>query len=683
VVAHRPIGESAARAWAHARQWEWGSWALCLGTGAMAGLGRPGIGVFPLYWLGLVMLGVHALRARSWGSTVAGSILWGVGLFAVSSTGTLTWGVRVALTIIAVQAIFYSIPFAVMTRWLGRRLPAGGLIVVFTAGWSLLMARPDLLGSGFHGTSETLAVAAPWALAGARLFGANAVTAVTTALCALWAQAWTHRWKHAALPTLLAVVWLGGTGVVAWLTAEPPTRTIRVGVPQMNVEEDYYLLRLLEPERAIEFETRLDQQLTDLADAELIVMPESLDGGFGLSMPPVQLRWARYAREHRQAILYTSYMVEPGGRKSNAIGAFSANGELTGIHKKVAPAPFGERGLVAGTRLRTLAALPDAPIGAFICQESYGPAIARRLSRQGAQLFAASSSDVTFGSTVTPFEHLAATQLRAIENGRSIVWASNAGPSGVMDRWGSFRHQGPFRRAAAIRLPDVALHNDLTLYTTVPWLWPLLSFMVLAAAAYGYRFEPRQSEMGADQHGWRTSAWLGSISVLATAAVWFTSPVIVGLLHGQDQPWANLRELRGIVESSRPEANLGRFAATKTQSSVGAMSYWLSYYGMAAEVRDFHRTPPPDASLEEVASFVERELHVPVARGSLELETLPSVPALVQMRDGSLAVLFREFEDAPATLFSPTIGASFAFMPTDLSHLVGPSYIVPRPLSVD
>src|SRR5690606_22404625 len=114
---------------------------------------------------------------------------------------------------------------------------------------------------------------------------------------------------------------------------------------QVNAGAEYHGARLAIPMMQQLFDRQLEGLLAQLTDVELVVMPETFDGRYTLMLPALRDAWSARAQKQHQAYLLASYSSDGNGRKSNAAGLIDASGTLTGIHRKVVLAPYGERGL--------------------------------------------------------------------------------------------------------------------------------------------------------------------------------------------------------------------------------------------------------------------------------------------------------------------------------------------------
>ncbi len=119
------------------------------------------------------------------------------------------------------------------------------------------------------------------------------------------------------------------------------------------------------------------------------------------------------------------------GRAYNAIFHWHA-GALLEVFRKRALVPINERQYGRGEALPPLD-VRGIPVGLGVCLDSLVPSFAREAVRAGAQLLVYVTEDSFAGQTVTPGLHLHGTAFRAIETGRTVVFANQSGPSAVID----------------------------------------------------------------------------------------------------------------------------------------------------------------------------------------------------------------------------------------------------------
>lgn len=71
--------------------------------------------------------------------------------------------------------------------------------------------------------------------------------------------------------------------------------------------------------------------------------------------------------------------------------------------------------------------------GTFVCYEAVVSDLVRQFARDGSQLFVNVTNDAWFGESAAPFQHLAMTRMRAIENHRYLLRAANNGISAIIN----------------------------------------------------------------------------------------------------------------------------------------------------------------------------------------------------------------------------------------------------------
>jgi apolipoprotein N-acyltransferase len=137
------------------------------------------------------------------------------------------------------------------------------------------------------------------------------------------------------------------------------------------------------------------------------------------------------------------------GGVANAAFAWRA-GRLERVYSKRRLAPIGETNLVPG-HAPGLAVIGGVRVAPLICFEAAFPELARRAAREGAQLLAVLTNDAFGRYLGTPLQHLRMARFRAVETARPLAFASNAGPSAVIDG------AGRVLARTAIGRPDAAV----------------------------------------------------------------------------------------------------------------------------------------------------------------------------------------------------------------------------------
>ena len=234
---------------------------------------------------------------------------------------------------------------------------------------------------------------------------------------------------------------------------------------------------------------------------DLIVWPES-PAPFFTSDPLFRDPVSQMARTTRSwmvtgAVGTTSAMQRSvsASQDFNSAALISPSGDWTARYDKVHLVPFGEYlpfpklfsfagGLTkevgefsAGTSRAPLKA-GDSRLGVFICYESVFPGEVRQFAEQGAQVFVNLSNDGWYGDSGAYAQHLNQTRMRAIENDRWILSATNTGVTASIDPYGRIVARLPRKQRGALVAP-YALTSVTTFYTRhgdwFAWLCAIIS----------------------------------------------------------------------------------------------------------------------------------------------------------------------------------------------------------------
>jgi apolipoprotein N-acyltransferase len=165
----------------------------------------------------------------------------------------------------------------------------------------------------------------------------------------------------------------------------------------------------------------------------------------------------------------------------NSAALVSPSGDWTARYDKIHLVPFGEflpfpslfsfaGGLTRevgefgrGASRRPLDAGGEQ-LGVFICYESIFPDEVRQFAGQGAQVFVNISNDGWYGDSGAYAQHLNQTRMRAIENDRWLLSATDTGVTASIDPWGRVAVQIPRKERATLIVP-YALTSVTTFYT--------------------------------------------------------------------------------------------------------------------------------------------------------------------------------------------------------------------------
>lgn len=200
---------------------------------------------------------------------------------------------------------------------------------------------------------------------------------------------------------------------------------------------------------------------------------------------------------------------ENGRRRSqifNSAELISPQGEWTARYDKVHLVPFGEYlpfpqvfGFAGGLTKEVgefQHGISRAPLdagterlGTFICYESIFPDDIRRFARDGAQVLVNISNDGWYGDSGAWKQHLQQTRMRAIENNRWLLSATNTGLTAAIDPLGRVVASLPRQQREALVAP-YSLISGTTFYTRHgDWFACLCAIISLGALAARFVFK--------------------------------------------------------------------------------------------------------------------------------------------------------------------------------------------------
>lgn len=158
-------------------------------------------------------------------------------------------------------------------------------------------------------------------------------------------------------------------------------------------------------------------------------------------------------------------------------------GRASGNYFKQRLVPFGEyvpleewlRGLIAffdlpnsvihkGPKNQEILEFDDFKVAPSICYEIVYPDLVAELSRD-AGLLITISNDAWFGNSIGPIQHFQMAQMRALENRRYVIRATNTGISGIINSEGKVTLLGQRFNRESIESLDVAIGNQKSLFS--------------------------------------------------------------------------------------------------------------------------------------------------------------------------------------------------------------------------
>jgi apolipoprotein N-acyltransferase len=318
--------------------------------------------------------------------------------------------------------------------------------------------------------------------------------------------------RHTKKVLLLASAGMASVLIVAALAQATryesrETGRLRVAMLQGNDEE----LSLAEQneQRLTDDHLALAQRLRGRYD--LIVFPEgALDTDPQLD-PDLRRALTTIAGEHDSSVLVNARTPAGNGNSFNSNLMYDADGRYRGTYSKQHLVPFGEY-VPWRDELSFIGELRQIPydfepgnetvifragahrIGSVICFESaFGPLV-RDFVRDGAELIVVSTNNRSYRRSGNSEQHLANSQMRAAETGRTVLQASLSGITAAIEPDGTVRDStGLFEKA--IVSTRVAATTGETLFVRFgDWVvWLSLLTLVGAAVVAVLRVRSRES----------------------------------------------------------------------------------------------------------------------------------------------------------------------------------------------
>jgi apolipoprotein N-acyltransferase len=478
---------------------------LSASSGLLLALSFPRPNLFWLAWVALIPLLLVVKERPFAGGFTCGVVFFGVVLYWLNVVMTTYGGLAPVFSVIAylLLIVYLSLFFGAAT-WVSQRLleiyrlP---LLVSLPVAWVALEYLRGWLFSGF-----------PWALLGysqqdfslaiqsADITGVYGISLLLVAVnCALaWLIAAPRRrlaWAGAGLVVLMLISHMGYGYWRSSTISDERDQGLRLALIQGNIEQGVKWL----PEQmaqTIEIYRQLSLQAAGQESGQsldLLVWPEAATPFFLQEATLLAQSVRQLPQEAGSALLVGSpaYVRGAQGEISyyNSAYLLSGQGQELGRSDKQHLVPFGEYvpffglfgfvdKLVAGTgdfssgESRPLE-LKGHKIGVLICYEAIFPRLARSYTRLGSELLVNLTNDAWFGRSSAPYQHLAMTRFRAIENRIWVARAANTGISALISPSGKVVAATPLFERLSLG-GTVGLGAETTFYTRYGDLFALV-----------------------------------------------------------------------------------------------------------------------------------------------------------------------------------------------------------------
>jgi apolipoprotein N-acyltransferase len=276
-----------------------------------------------------------------------------------------------------------------------------------------------------------------------------------------------------------------------------PSAQFLLGIPELSGTQSVYLI----PQHpAVE---GVYPRAPTPAQTDLIVWPES-PAPFEDVDPQFRAAISSLARSAHAPIIVgnTGFELSPT-RKSgylpyNRASFINADGSFVGHYDKMHLVPFGEYvpykelfffaknllnevGTFEPGQQRSVFNTGGHSYGTFICYESiFGDEI-RQYAQRGADVLINISNDGWYGDTSAPWQHLNMVRMRAIENHRWVLRATNTGVTAAINPFGRVTVSAPRHTRTSLRA-HFSYEHDLTFYSAHGDLFAYACALITAIA---------------------------------------------------------------------------------------------------------------------------------------------------------------------------------------------------------
>lgn len=482
------------------------AWLLAALSGVLQALIFPSPAISALSWVALAPLLVAILQKQGNGQGSAPSpkagfllgyvsgVVWYAGscywiYHVMHAYGGLSAPVAAALLVLFCLYLglwhgLFGLMLALVAR--SRALGRGRALALAPVLWvAMELARTRISGSPWDllGTAQVANIPLTRIATVTGVYGVSfAIAVVNSAFAAALLLPRGRRLTMLAA-ALLAAVGLE-LGVLAQPPADPATHTARLVQQNIPIFDS--------PGWTLEYYEQTLAELGRLSAApapsgalapSLIVWPES-PAPFYTNDPRFQLAVSALATESRAYVVAGSLTPVPRERSTallNSAAWVEPTGAWRARYDKIHLVPFGEYvpfssllffagkltrevGDFVPGRERSVFDLGEGKAAVFICFESIFPDEVREFAARGGQVFVNISNDGWFGDTGAPGQHLNMARMRAIENHRWLVRATNSGITAAIDPHGRVVMRAPRNARVALDVP-YAYIGDTTFYT--------------------------------------------------------------------------------------------------------------------------------------------------------------------------------------------------------------------------
>ncbi|WP_051261201.1 apolipoprotein N-acyltransferase [Desulfovibrio inopinatus] len=480
--------------------------------GAFLGFANPVLhipGMVLLFPAGLIWIGTRAATPKKafyaglyagWLGAI-GVLYWTV--VPVHYYGNVPWILALPCPVVLGFVMgLYSAFFAWFLRLTADRHGPFAQAVYAGCLWATIEWARGILLTGFPWMSMASGLAAwPVAIQAVSIVGAFGLAGILSTLIALLlGRPFRIRYGMLSIAGFAALITFGFMSLKNPPNAKPLSS---VGIIQGNIDQslkwdpDYQ-------EKTVKTYISLSEKLVEAHHTDVLIWPETALPLFFQDRSPLTHQVMQFVKQSNTPLLTgaPAYERAPNGDANlfNRAYLIVPNSASTASYDKQHLVPFGEyvplkeyltfisklaHGIgdfAPGTSSTPLRA-GHLAMGMLICYEAIFPELAQQRVENGANVLVNISNDAWFGYTSAPRQHLDLAILRAVEQGRYILRATNTGISTVIDANGRLRSSTPLFERTSMYYEQVPPLTEQTVYhrfyTVFYFGTPVLALLLL------------------------------------------------------------------------------------------------------------------------------------------------------------------------------------------------------------
>lgn len=396
----------------------------------------------------------------------------------------------------------YPSIFVLAVSWASKHF-SWWLIGIFAGClWTILEYGRGFLFSGFPWLSLPQALASwPIAIQVVKFIGAFAYSGLIVLMTTWLVLSWRRK-RRLVLPIIIFLALL----LLGFQQTQKGTEQgekISLSIIQGNIDQNMKWDQKYQ-EETLEKYLQLSLAEVQTNKPKLIVWPETAMPFYLQDDIQLKTKISRFVQQNNLLLLTGapgySYDHSKQAQYFNRAYLFK-NGQVIDIYEKEHLVPFGEyvpdflpflnklvpsmSDFSPGIKTSPLKS-NDLAIGTLICYEIIFPGLVQKRIDSGANLLVNMSNDAWFGKTSAPKQHFHQAILRAVEQNRYIVRATNTGISGLIDPCGFVRKKSSLFQEASLNYPQVMLIQERTFFSKhhqeIFWLVIFLSGILIFKA---------------------------------------------------------------------------------------------------------------------------------------------------------------------------------------------------------